>query len=57
MFPYGLPSVCQVASVMSNSVTLWTVVTPGSSFHGILQVKILEWVAISFSKRSSPPRD
>ena len=26
---------------------------PGSSVHGILQAKVLEWVAISFSKRSS----
>ena len=30
---------------------------PGSSVHGILQAKILEWVAISFSRRSSQPRD
>ena len=30
---------------------------PGSSVHGILQVRILEWVAISLSKGSSPPRD
>ena len=29
----------------------------GSSFHGIFQARILEWVAISFSKRSSWPRD
>ena len=29
---------------------------PGSSVHGILQVRILEWVAIS-SRGSSPPRD
>ena len=28
-----------------------------SSVHGILQAKILEWVAISFSRRSSWPRD
>ena len=28
---------------------------PGSSVHGILQAKILEWVAISFSRRSSNP--
>ena len=28
-----------------------------SSVHGILQVRILEWVAILFSKGSSPPRD
>ena len=30
---------------------------PGSSVRGILQARILEWVAISFSRRSSPPRD
>ena len=30
---------------------------PGSSFHGILQARILEWVAISFSRGSSLPRD
>ena len=28
---------------------------PGSSVHGILQARILEWVAISFSKGSSDP--
>ena len=30
---------------------------PGSSVHGILQARILEWVAISFSRISSQPRD
>ena len=30
---------------------------PGSSVHGILQARILEWVAISFSRGSSRPRD
>ena len=30
---------------------------PGSSVHGIFQARILEWVIISFSRRSSPPRD
>ena len=30
---------------------------PGSSIHGIFQVIILEWVAISFSRGSSWPRD
>ena len=38
-------------------VTLWTCSPPGSSVHGILQAGILEWVAISFSKGSSQPRD
>ena len=28
-----------------------------SSVHGIFQARILEWVAISFSRRSSQPRD
>ena len=31
--------------------------TPGSSVHGILQARILESVAISFSRGSSQPRD
>ena len=30
---------------------------PGSSVHGILQARILEWVAISFSKGSFQPKD
>ena len=30
---------------------------PGSSFHGIFQARILEWVAISFSRGSSGPRN
>ena len=30
---------------------------PGSSVHGIFQARILEWVTISFSRRSSQPRD
>ena len=30
---------------------------PGFSVHGILQVRTLEWVAISFSRVSSRPRD
>ena len=30
---------------------------PGSSIHGILQARVLEWVAISFSRGSSQPRD
>ena len=30
---------------------------PGSSVHGILQARILEWVTISFSRGSSWPRE
>ena len=29
---------------------------PGSSVHGVLQARILEWIAISFSRGSSQPR-
>ena len=43
-------------SVVSNS--LWPVdcSPPGSSVRGILQARILDWVAIPFSRGSSPPR-
>ena len=30
---------------------------PGSPVHGIFQARILEWVAISFSRGTSQPRD
>ena len=36
--------------------TLWTVAHQ-APVHGILQARILEWVAISFSRGSSQPRD
>ena len=35
---------------MSDSANLWAV-------HGILQARILQWVATPFSRGSSPPRD
>ena len=34
-----------------------TIAPPGSSVHGILQARILEWVAIPFSRVSSQLRD
>ena len=30
---------------------------PGSSIHGIFQARILEWIAVPFSRGSSQPRD
>ena len=42
--------------VLTLFVTSWTVVA-SSSVHGILQARILEWVAISFSRGSSRPWD
>ena len=43
-----------VSLIKSNSATVWTIHSlPGSSVHGILQTRILEWVAIPFSRGSS----
>ena len=46
--------------VAKSHPTLWDPMDyspPGSSVRGILQARILEWVAMSFSRRSSQPRD
>ena len=48
--------VCVSRSVMSDSFPM-DCSLPGSSTHGILQARILEWVAIPFSKGSSWLRD
>ena len=40
---------CSLMS-LCNPMDCWL---PGSSVHGILQARILEWVAISFSRGSS----
>ena len=50
--------VCPVK--VKSCLTLWDPMDcslPGSSVHEILQARILEWVAISFSRGSSQPRD
>ena len=47
-------------SVACSCPTLWDPVDyspPGSSVHGILQARIMEWAAISISRGSSQPRD
>ena len=52
-------TVCML-SCFSSVWLLWDPMDcslPGSSVHGILQTRILEWVAISSSRGSSPPRD
>ena len=46
-----------VAKLCPTLVTPWDCNTPGSSVHGIIQARILEWVAIPFSRGSSWPRD
>ena len=48
------------SEVVQSCPTLWDPMDcslPGSFIHGIFQARILEWVAISFSRRSSQPRD
>ena len=40
---------CSVASVLSNSLRPRGLYPPGSSVHGILQARVLEWGAIAFS--------
>ena len=41
----------------STFQTPWTEAHQPPSFHGISQARILEWIAISFSRGSSQPRD
>jgi len=36
---------------------VWLFVTPWTVVHGILQARILEWVAFPFSRGSSLPQD
>ena len=54
-FFFSKTSLSQVKSLSRDrlSATPWTV---ASSVQGILQARILEWVAISFSRGSSRPR-
>ena len=56
---FGLADVLCVlsSSVMSSSCGPMDCSPPGSSVHGIFQARKLEWVAISFSRGSSWPRD
>ena len=44
-------------SVVSNSSRLYDYSLPVSSYDGPFQARILEWVAISFSRGSSQLRD
>ena len=55
MFIYKLPE-CQSLSSVRLCYSM-VCNPPGSSVQGISQARILEWVAISFSRGSSWPRD
>ena len=57
---YVFPMYESVELVAQSCLTLcdsMDCIRPGSSVHGILQARILEWVAIPFSRGSSPHRD
>ena len=47
----------QLLSHVQLFVTLWTVAHQAPPSTGILQARILEWVAMSSSRGSSQPRD
>ena len=50
----------QNKGIAQSCPTLWEPMDyslPGSSAPGILQARILEWIAMPFSRRSSQPRD
>ena len=44
-------------TIVSNSLGPMDCSPLGSSFHGILQARILEWIAVPCSRGSSQPRD
>ena len=52
-----LPCCCLVAKLCPTLCDPMDYSPPGSSIHGISQGRMLEWVAISFSRGSSQPRD
>ena len=52
-----LADCCFVAKLCPTHCNPMDCSLPGFSVHGILQARILEWVAISFSRGSSQPRD
>ena len=54
---YHLKSECEVAQLCPTLCDPMDCSLLGLSIRGILQARILEWVAISFSKRSFQPRD
>ena len=54
------PQVTYISPVAKLCLTLCDLMDcslPGSSVHGIFQAIVLEWIAISFSRGSSQPRD
>ena len=57
IFGWKSPSLCVRAQLCPTLCNPVDCSPPGSSVHGVSQARILEWVAISFSRGSSLPRD
>ena len=57
--PFGMhhESENEVAQLCPTLRDLMDYILPGSSVHAIFQARVLEWVAISFSRGSSQCRD
>ena len=56
----GSQSICMHTKLLQSYLTLYDPMDcgpPGSSVHGILQTRTLEWVAMPSSRASSPSRD
>ena len=51
----GMPLVCPCAELLQSCLTLYPMdcSLPVSSVYGILQARILEWVAMPFSRELS----
>ena len=57
---WGTNIVTVTAIAAQSCLTLWDSMDcspPCSSIHGVFQARVLEWVAIPFSRASSQPRD
>ena len=61
IFPQGYVCVCvSVRLITQSCLSLFEPMDyrlPGSSIHGILKATILEWVAISYFRGSSSPKE
>ena len=54
---YVIVCVCSVAQLCPTPWDSMGCSPPGSSVRGTFQARLLEWVAISYSRKSSQPRD
>ena len=57
MIKYACAVLCPAGQLCPTLCEPMVCSPPDSSVHGILQARLLEWVAISFSRGSSRPRD